>query len=77
MFVVKIQTGDGIARLGLPGFFFDADSTAVGVELDDPIALGVGHGIGEYRRASADFFCVLQQVRQFMAIEQVIPQYQG
>ena len=74
--IVEIQAGDGIARLRLLGLFLDADGTAFGVEGDDAVALRIGDGIGKHRSASVDFRGLLQLTGQFVAIEDVVAQYQ-
>ena len=49
--VVEVESGHGARRARPRGLFLDAHRPAGGVELDDAVALGIAHEVGEDRRA--------------------------
>ena len=75
--VVKIQAGDGIARFGGFGFFFQADGFALGIEFDHAIALGVVDGIGKHRGPRFALGCAFEQGGEVVAVKDVVAQHQG
>ena len=76
---VEVESGDGVAGLGLGGLLLDGDGTALPVELHDAEALGVVHVVAEDRGAAR--LGVLdgarQVARQAVAVEDVVAEHQG
>ena len=51
LIVVKVESCDGVSRLGLLRLFFQTHVTARGIQLDHPVALRNFHLIREDRRS--------------------------
>src|SRR6185437_8117591 len=75
--VVEIESRHRKVRLGIFGLLLDVEGPSRLVELNDSIPLGVPHAVGEYRRALAALRCRLELLRQTLAIENVVPEYEG
>ena len=61
--VVEVEPGHGVVRPRRGRLLLDGDRPAVGVELDDAVALRVLDGVGEDRRARGLRRGALQHVR--------------
>lgn len=73
--IVKIETGNGVMRFGLHGFFFDRQGFALPVELDDAVRSRVFHEIPENSPATlaSDFCCgVPERSAETTAIKDIV-----
>ena len=70
-FIIKIKSRHGVTRLGLGRFLLNAQHLAVGIELDDAVALWISHWVSKYCGATAH----LQLRHQVMTMEQVIAEH--
>src|SRR5450830_106884 len=77
LIIVKIQTSHRIVTLRCERLFFQAGGLAVGIEIDDAIALRVLHMIGKHGGAGLMRRRLLQLKLQIMAIENIIAKYEG
>ena len=74
--VVKIQAGNGVVRLGLDGLLLQREHAAVRGELDDAVALGVGHVITEDRGAAGPGAGGLEGVGQLVPVKKIVAEDQ-
>ena len=70
--VIEVDAGDGVAGFGFGGFLFKRDGFAVGVELDDAVALGIEDGVGEDGGARGVGGGVAEGFGEVVAVEDVI-----
>ena len=70
--VVEVQTGHRVRRLRRRRLLLEAHGAAVGVELDDAVALGVADLIAEHGRAGLARRGAAQVVGEVRAVEDVV-----
>src|SRR4029079_10425727 len=75
--VIEVKAGYGVARFRLLRLFFDAERAAAVVELDDAVALGIFHRVGEYRCALLAGARAVDERHEFVAEEDVVAQNEG
>ncbi|MNE64173.1 hypothetical protein D3C80_1595690 [compost metagenome] len=75
--VVEVKAGDGITGLGLGRFFFDAERSAVGIELNHTEALRVGNMVTKYRGAIGLFSGGAQVIGEMLTVENVVAKDQA
>ena len=75
---VEVEPGHGVVALGVRRLLLDGDGVVVGVELDDPEALGVVHAVAEDRGAplGGTRHRPLQALGEPVAVEDVVAQDQ-
>src|ERR1700733_14079367 len=74
--IVEIKPGDSVARFWLLGFFFNAESFASWIELDDAVALGVVDRIGENSRPPALPRRRAQFLDQVVTVKNIIAEHE-
>jgi hypothetical protein len=74
--VVEVQTGDGVAALGLLRLLLDREHLAVGTELHDAVRRGVGHPVGEHP-AAGDRAVGREGPPEPGAVEDVVAEHEG
>src|SRR6516162_6722873 len=75
--IIKIKPSYRVLRFGLLWFLAKADRFAGSIELDDPVAFGILNPVSENSSAFDSCGCVVQQLRQPMAVKNIVPQGQA
>ena len=75
--VVKIKSGDCIARLWCLWLFFQAEGFPCGIEFNHSITFGILHRICEYARAGSLCNRFLDALHQIMSVKDVVAENQG
>ena len=70
--IVKIEAGHRPVRLGSGGFLFDRYGSAGGIEFNHPVALRIGHVIGEHSCALIASRRPAKLLAQTRAVENVV-----
>ena len=75
--IVEVESGNGVVGLGLLWLLFEAEYLAASVELDDAVALGVMHVVGEDGGAGAALVGTAEDLVEVVAVEDVVTQHEG
>src|SRR5918997_2415370 len=74
--VVEVEPRDRVVGFGVLRLLFYADDTAVALELDHAVALGVLDVVAEDRRPAIPVCGLPQGLAETLPVEDVVPQYQ-